>query len=152
VARDSSIARRFVVESTRSTDLAADLVMRRILDPATWPSWQPEILSTEGPPRLAAGDVVTGRAQMLGFRVQGTSTTVEAGPREFVEDVVVGVRMHVVYRVEERDGGCYVTRRLEAQMPTGIAGRILARLLAARLRRMQKRVLDALTDQADVSD
>lgn len=124
--------------------------MRRVLDPATWPSWQPEILSTEGPETLGEGDVVTGRARLLGFTVQGTSTTMSVDEGEFVEDVVVGVRMRILYRVEERDGGSLVTRRLEADMPSGFAGRILALFLRLRLRRMQDRVLDALTGQAVV--
>ncbi|MEA2446442.1 MAG: hypothetical protein QOK47_79 [Actinomycetota bacterium] len=88
---------------------------------------------------------------MLGFTVQGTSTTMAVDDDEFVEDVVVGVRMHILYRVEKSDNGSRVTRRLEAEMPTGLAGRVLSWFLRGRLRRMQERVLDALTDQADVS-
>lgn len=148
VSRDRSISRRFVIESTRSSSLPAGSVMKRVLEPATWPSWQPEIISTTGPEVLDVGDVVNGQAELLGFAVQGTSTTtfVEAG--EFVEDVVVGVRMRVTYRVEERHGGSLVTRRLEADMPTGFAGRILSLFLRLRLKRMQERVLDALAGQA----
>jgi hypothetical protein len=124
--------------------------MQRVLDPSTWPSWQPEIISTEGPEKLDEGDVVTGRARLLGFTVGGTSLTTSADEKEFVEDVVVGVRMRVIYRVEELEQGSLVTRRLAADMPTGFSGRILAVLLRWRLRRMQDRVLDALAGQAEV--
>lgn len=124
--------------------------MKRVLEPATWPSWQPEIITTNGPEVLTVGDVVTGQAELLGFNVQGTSRTTFADDREFVEDVVVGVRMRVTYRVEEREGGSSVTRRLEAEMPTGFSGRVLSLFLRLRLRRMQERVLDALAGQAGV--
>lgn len=150
MARDRSVSRLFVVESTRASALTPNSVMQRVLDPSTWPSWQPEIISTEGPAKLGEGDVVTGRARLLGFDVQGTSLTTAAEEKEFVEDVVVGVRMRVFYRVEESEQGSLVTRRLEADMPTGFSGRILAVFLRWRLRRMQDRVLDALTGQAVV--
>ena len=148
--RDRSASKPFVIESTRPSSLPAGSVMKRVLEPATWPSWQPEIISTSGPEVLGVGDVVIGEAQLLGFTVQGTSTTTLVDGGEFVEDVVVGVRMRVTYRVEERDGGSLVTRRLEADMPTGFAGRFLALFLRLRLRRMQERVLDALAGQAEV--
>lgn len=132
------------MESSRRSTRAAAEVMRQVQDPSTWPDWQPEILSTEGPQMLELREVVSGRARMLGFKVEGQSMTITSDPTLFVEDVIVGVRMHVTYRVEAADGGCVVTRRLEAELPGGLAGRILGLFLRIRLRTMQDRVLEAL--------
>ena len=81
---------------------------------------------------------------MLGFDVQGQSTIITSDPTLFVEDVIVGVRMQVVYRVEEDGSGCLITRRLEAELPGGWAGRVLGVFLRIRLRTMQKKVLETL--------
>jgi hypothetical protein len=118
--------------------------MRLVEEPDTWPEWQPEILATEGPQVLELKEVISGRARMLGFEVQGQSTIITADSTRFVEDVIVGVRMQVEYRVEPEADGCLVTRRLEADLPGGFAGTILGLFLRMRLRTMQDRVLDAL--------
>ncbi len=119
--------------------------MQRIRRPATWPQWQSEILSVGGPEELRLGDEVEGRARLAGFEVQGRSVTTEIGPDVMVEDVLVGVRMKVLYRVEETSQGSLITRRLEAYLPRGFAGRILSLILIPRLRRMQEKVLDRLS-------
>ena len=144
MARTLRQTRRFVVESSRRSARSAADVMRLVEDSSTWPAWQPEILSTEGPEIRDLREVVSGRARMLGFEVQGQSTTMTSDPTLFVSDVIVGVRMNVVYRVEEGPTGCVITRRLEAELPGGVAGRIVGAFLRIRLRTMQDRVLDAL--------
>jgi hypothetical protein len=126
--------------------------MALVRDPKTWPRWQPEILSTEGPDRLEAGDDVYGHASMLGFRVEGHSKTVSAGEDVYEEDVVVGVRMRITYDVRrDAAGRTVVTRRLTALMPGGIAGRLLAFFLKRRLTAMQNGVVGELVRQAEKS-
>lgn len=126
--------------------------MALVRDPKTWPRWQPEILSTEGPERLAPGDDVYGHASMLGFRVEGHSKTVSASDNVYEEDVVVGVRMRITYDARrDASGRTVVTRRLSALMPGGIAGRLLAFFLRRRLRAMQNGVVDELVRQAERS-
>ena len=100
--------------------------MDLILDPASWPRWQPEIVATEGPDRLSTTDVVRGRATMLGFNVQGHSTATEVGPDTFVEDVIVGVRMRVTYTIAASAEGATVTQSLVSDLPTGLWGRVLS--------------------------
>ncbi|HWL64953.1 MAG TPA: SRPBCC family protein [Actinomycetota bacterium] len=144
MASRSRLRRSFTVESSRVTRHSVDSVLDLLLSPATWPRWQPEIVSVSGPEKLAVGDVVEGRARMLGFDVDGRSTTVGIDAHDFEEDVIVGVRMRVSYRVEPSDQGSIVTRKLVAELPGGFAGRVLSLLLRPRLRAMQKEVLDAL--------
>ena len=138
----------FSIERTKRTDHPPEPVMDRVLAPATWPEWQSEILSTTGPERVAEGDVVRGRAELLGFKVEGISTAVEVSPSRFVEDVVIGVRMRVSYETATAEGGANVTHRLEMELPKGPAGRVLAFFLRRRLRRMQVTLLDELARQA----
>ena len=45
--------------------------MKVIVDPATWPEWQSEIVETIGDAPLGEGDRVEGRAELLGFEVNG---------------------------------------------------------------------------------
>lgn len=123
--------------------------MRIIRDPATWPQWQSEIIATSGPRPLSEGDQVQGRATLLGFAVDGRSSTVAATNSRFVEDVVVGVRMRVEYEVRESDNGTTVIRRLTAFLPGGFSGRALSFLLKRRLKAMQEGVLQALVAQAE---
>ena len=126
--------------------------MNLVRDPGTWPQWQPEILSTDGPAPLEQGDDVYGRAAMLGFRVEGHSKSVVARQTTYEEDVVVGVRMRIVYEVTpSREGATVVTRRLSTALPGGFAGRVLSFFLARRLRRMQDGVLDELVRKAEAS-
>lgn len=125
--------------------------MDLVCDPQTWPSWQPEILSTEGPERLEAGDDVYGHAEMLGFRVAGHSKSLRAAEDAYDEDVVVGVRMRVTYRATpDADGNTVVTRTLAAELPGGVAGRILSFFLERRLTRMQDGVVEELVRQAEL--
>ena len=151
VERTIRRVRRFVIESSRTSSRSAAEVMGLVQQPDTWPDWQPEIISTEGPEIFELREVVHGWARMLGFEVQGQSTIVTADATSYVEDVVVGVRMHVVYRVESDPNGCRVTRRLEADLPGGVSGRILGLFLRLRLKGMQDKVLDALAGQAEDS-
>lgn len=130
---------------------APDVVMRKILDPHSWIDWQSEIKTIEGPPSLEEGDEVTGDAALIGFQVRGRSEAVVVTEDRFVEDVLVGVRMVVTYEVAPSPSGAVITRTLEADMPKGVAGRVLALLLRARLRRMQKRALRDLAVQAEAA-
>jgi hypothetical protein len=125
--------------------------MDLILDPASWPRWQPEIVATEGPDRLSPTDVVRGRATMLGFNVQGHSTAIDVAPDTFVEDVIVGVRMRVTYATAPSGEGTTITHRLVSDLPTGLWGRVLSFFLRSRLRRMQRAALDELVRQAEES-
>ena len=121
-----------------------DAVMALLLDPASWPRWQPEISSAEGPRPLTSGDVATGRASMLGFRVLGRSTTLDAGRDFFEQDVIVGVRMRIRYEVERSGEASLITHNLECDLPSGVLGRILSLFLTPRLRRLQETALNQL--------
>lgn len=122
--------------------------MKTVRDPATWPVWQSEIVSTQGPSLLEVGDEVLGRANMLGFQVEGRSEATHVDAGAFVEDAVVGVRMIVTYAVAEGSDGCTITRTVDTELPGGPLGRLLALLLRRRLKKMQVQVLNALADQA----
>lgn len=124
--------------------------MKVIGDPVTWPEWQSEIVETSGDAPLGEGGRVEGRAKMLGFEVNGLSTTLTATPTTFVEDVIVGVHMRIEYTIDETASGTVVTRRLVATLPNGISGRVLSFFLKRRLKAMQEGVLDALVAQAEV--
>ena len=124
--------------------------MDLVRDPKTWPRWQPEIVSTEGPAPLDEGDDVYGYAEMLGFRVEGHSKSVTVSAGTYEEDVVVGVRMRILYEVgRDGSGKTVVTRRLSALLPGGFAGRILSFFLKRRLTRMQNGVVEELVRQAE---
>ena len=122
--------------------------MARVLSPKTWPQWQSEIIATEGAEFIDEGDVVDGDARLLGFDVTGRSSTVAVSPESVDEDVIVGVRMRVSYSVAPAGSGSIVTHRIEADLPTGLAGSLLSLLLSWRLKKMQKTLLIALADQA----
>jgi Polyketide cyclase / dehydrase and lipid transport len=115
-----------------------------ILDPSTWPRWQPEILSASGTAPLSAGDVVRGEARMLGFVVHGHSTALEADSRVFDQDVIVGIRMRVRYEVDPDGQGSRITHQLTADLPSGVAGRVLSFFLRRRLRKLQRTTLQNL--------
>ena len=138
----------FVIERSAPTRAAAEAVMERITTPKTWPQWQSEIVAVEGPDRLAEGDVVEGRARLLGFDVRGKTTITGATEQQFDEDVIVGVRMRISYRAEPRGDKTVVTHRMTADLPAGLAGTVLSWLLAWRLRKMQSLLLRRLCDQA----
>lgn len=146
---------RYVIEDSRTANCRPEDVIERILDPGSWPAWQPEIEATEGPARVSPGDVVRGHADMLGFAVEGHSTAVSVTRESFVEDVVVGVRMRIRYEVRPSGdanggaGGAIVSHRLESELASGFSGRVLAFFLRRRLRIMQKRVLERLVAQAE---
>lgn len=141
--------KRYRIEDSTLVSAPPDLVMRKILSPKTWPQWQSEIIRTEGPELVAEGDRITGEATLLGFEVQGRSDATQVTEDVFVEDVIVGVRMVVTYRVRRSSGGTIVTRQLEADLPRGVAGGVLAVLLKKRLHHMQKRLLRDLSAQAE---
>lgn len=141
--------RSFDLESMRSASCHAAAVEALIADAARWPSWQPEIISTEGPHSLAAGDEVAGRASMLGFEVAGRAAITDVGPGFLEEDAIVGVRMRIRYEVIEAPGGCRVVSRMSAELPGGVAGRILSLFLRRRLRWMQETALTNLVAQSE---
>ena len=140
---------RFEIEDSRPARCAPDAVLDRVLDPSTWPEWQPEILSTSPSHRLEEGDSVEGRAELLGFVVEGRSSAISVEKDSFEEDVIVGVRMRVRYQVTASTEGTTVTRRLVADLPGGFSGRILSFFLKRRLRKMQHGVLESLVAQAE---
>lgn len=142
-------SKTFEIEHSVQTRATPDTVMRRITMPATWPQWQSEIVTAEGPERLAEGDVVEGRARLLGFDVRGKTTATRVTQEVFEEDVIVGVRMQVSYRAGPGRSGSVVTHRMKAHLPAGIAGTVLSWLLAWRLRKMQVMLLERLRDQSE---
>lgn len=142
--------RKMTIEVSHVARCEPDAVLELVRDPKTWPRWQPEIVSTDGPVPLEEGDDVYGHAEMLGFRVEGHSKTVAASADAYEEDVIVGVRMRIVYEVaRDASGNTVVTRRLSALMPGGVAGRVLSFFLKRRLTRMQNGVVEALVRQAE---
>ncbi len=141
--------RSYAIEDSRPASCSPTAVMKVLTDPSTWPNWQSEILETDGPSPLARGDEVKGRATLLGFTVDGRSSTMEVTGSRFAEDVIVGVRMRVEYEVRADGGRTTVTRRLTASLPGGFSGRALSFLLKRRLKAMQRGVLEALVAQAE---
>jgi hypothetical protein len=141
-------SRVFEISHSRNAECSPDLLIKRILDPATWPEWQPEIISTDASAPLDEGTTVDGRARLLGFVVDGRSTTISSDERSYEEDVIVGVKMRVRYEVEAVPDGSRVTRTLTAYLPSGFSGRVLSFFLKRRLRSMQVGVLESLVDQA----
>lgn len=139
----------FEIESSTITPATPEAIRDKLLRPATWPAWQMEILSTDGPEIVEEGDVVQGRAQMLGFKVVGQSFTRGVGETRFVEDVVVGVGMRITYTLEAVPGGTRVVHRLESDLPTGAMGRLLTIFLRRRLKVMQRVLLERLSKQAE---
>jgi ketol-acid reductoisomerase len=98
---------------------------------------------------LAAGDVVEGRARMLGFGVQGHATATEVNPSCLEKDVIVGVRMRVRVEVDEVADSvrpARVTYRLVADLPDGPLGRVLSFFLKRRFKKMQALVLSELSE------
>ena len=125
--------------------------MEKIRRPATWPEWQSEIVESHGPDLIVAGDVVQGRARMMGFDVDGQSVTEGADGSSLAQDVVVGVGMRIRYTISETSDGTSVTHRLESELPTGVLGVPLSFFLRRRLRKMQRMLLEELVAQAEAS-
>lgn len=128
-----------------------EAVVDRLVRPATWPSWQEEILTILGPEKVTAGDVVTGRARMLGFEVDGQTVATRVDTSSLEQSVVVGVGMRIDYQVRKVAAGVEITHRLTSHLPSGIAGRILSFFLRRRLGRMQKDLLKELVAQVEAS-
>ncbi|HET7483347.1 MAG TPA: SRPBCC family protein [Actinomycetota bacterium] len=141
--------RLFEISLSKMARCPVNEVLKNLQDPITWPRWQPEIIASSGPAPLREGDAVEGRAALLGFVVDGRSTTVSSETDVFEEDVVVGVRMRVRYELREVPGGVVVTRRLTASLPRGFSGRILSFFLKRRLTSMQRGVLNELVAQSE---
>jgi hypothetical protein len=149
VKTPEEIRRPYQIEASTPARCPPATVVRLILDPSTWPRWQPEIMSTSGASPLSEGDVVRGEARMLGFLVQGHSTAIVAGDRSFDQDAIVGIRMRVRYEIDPGDGGSLVTHRITADLPSGLAGRILSFFLRRRLKRLQRTTLQNLVTQCE---
>lgn len=147
----SGTKRSLLLQAETETTAAPEAVLALVATPRTWPRWQPEILSTSGPEQVTSGDSVDGEAKLLGFAVTGQSRIMEVSDDGLVEDVIVGVRMKVSYEVTPVTGGSRITRRLEATLPGGLAGRVLSIFLAWRLKKMQQGVIEHLARQAEVS-
>lgn len=140
------------IEASRVARCEPEAVMELVRDPKSWPRWQPEIVSTEGPAPLEEGDDVYGHAEMLGFSVEGHSKSVTVSGDAYEEDVIVGVRMRILYEVgKDESGRTVITRRLSAELPGGVAGRVLSFFLKRRLTRMQNGVVEELVRQAERS-
>lgn len=141
--------RSFETESSTAISAPAEQIRTRIAAWETWPQWQSEILETEQPRWAEPREIVHGKARLLGFDVHGRSLTTVSDSTRFEQDVVVGVRMRVLYSIEQRDDACVVTHRLSADLPGGLAGRALSIVLARRLRKMQVDLLTRLKSQLE---
>lgn len=135
--------------ASRTVSVPPDEVAAVIRDGESWSSWQPEIVEAEGPRRLEAGDSVVGRARMMGFDVDGRATIDEASSERMSEDVIVGVRMRIVFELEPRDGDTVVTHRLESDLPAGPWGSVVSFFLKRRLVRMQRDALEGLRKEVE---
>jgi hypothetical protein len=122
--------------------------MDRITRPSTWPEWQSEIESTDGPVKLDAGDHVIGDARMLGFAVAGRADVEAVTEHGLEQDVIVGIRMRVSYSITPDGNGWKVSHKLRADLPRGTSGRVLSFFLTRRLKHMQRDLLRALTASA----
>lgn len=139
----------FVTSRSKATGCSPDAVLDLVRRPATWPDWQMEIVSAEGPEVLEVGDVATGHASMLGFNVHGQAVAQHSTPDTFRHFVVVGVGMTVSYDVQETANGAILTHTIESALPTGPLGALLSFFLKRRLKRMQARLIDELVAQAE---
>lgn len=143
--------KRFEITRSITTDAPQSEVIALILDPSTWPEWQSEIRSSKGPAPLTPNDVVDGRARMLGFDVDGQSVTTQVTEDSYKQSVVVGVGMQITYTLESTPEGTRIEHSLSSHLPAGLMGRVLSFFLARRLRKMQKRLLQALKLRAESS-
>ncbi|HVF52320.1 MAG TPA: SRPBCC family protein [Actinomycetota bacterium] len=142
-----------MIAATTHTTSDPQRVIDVLRTPDSWPRWQPEIIATQGPAQVDVGDVVRGRARMLGFGVDGHSTTTGVSHEMVREDVIVGVRMEVTYTVDPADGGgSTITHNLELHPLEGPAGTLLRILLLWRLKRMQRAALALLVREVEGID
>jgi len=141
----------FEVGAERVARCKPEVVIRQLLDASRWPRWQPEIVATIGPQRVQVGDVVRGHADLLGFGVAGQAAIERVPADGLVEDVLVGVRMRVIYQVVPRGDGCLVRSTIVTEAPTGFSGRVLGFLLRRRLRRMQRTAVARLARLAEAT-
>lgn len=146
-----SRARSFAITRTARARCDVETVRAQLVAPGTWPVWQSEILSTDGPDTLAEGDVVTGRATMLGFEVDGQTVAAIVDGERVEQEVVVGVGMRISYVLEPEPSGVKITHMLVSELPSGPAGRVLSFFLRRRLRKMQEGLLKRLVSQAEAS-
>lgn len=144
--------KHFITQRSIESSASPQALLDRIRTPATWPDWQSEILSVEGPERVAVGDVVAGKAAMLGFEVDGQSHTVSTEVNQYVEEVVVGVGMRVTYAVEETGRGTRLTHRLECELPGGPLGSVLSFFLKRRFKKMERELLQRLAGSGPPSE
>ena len=142
-------SKTYRIEDRLEARCSPDVLLDRILTPATWPEWQSEIIRVEGPDVVTEGDTITGDARLVGFKVQGRSDAKVVDDNTFEEDVIVGVRMLVRYEVKPSPTGAVLTRSLEADLPGGPSGWLLSLALRAKLRKMQRRLLRELIAQAE---
>ena len=141
-------ARGFEIERAIEARCNPGRLADLLVTPATWPAWQREIVSVDRDGRVRAGDVVRGRASMLGFSVFGHSE-ITREPPVFDEDVIVGVHMRVTYELKGNGAPTTVVHRVNAELPGGPLGWLLSLFLRRRLRRMQAQTLAALVAQAE---
>jgi hypothetical protein len=141
----------FSTEDSRFARCEPEAILSRVRQPATWPAWQSEIVATEGPHEVSAGDVVKGRALMMGFDVDGQSIVASDDGSLVIENVVVGVGMQVRYEVVAEGTGSRVTHTLTSNLPAGALGSVLSFFLRRRFKKMQRTVLKRLVDQAEAS-
>ena len=125
--------------------------MDKLRRPATWPAWQSEIIEAHGPEVIDTGDVVRGRAEMMGFDVDGQSVTEAVDGSSLLQGVVVGVGMRIRYTIAETAEGTSVTHHLVSDLPAGTLGVLLSFFLRRRLRKMQRMLLEELVAQAEAS-
>jgi hypothetical protein len=105
--------RTFEIRRSLKTSSAPEVVYGNLINPKAWPHWQSEIVSIEDRGSLAAGDVVRGEADLLGFEVAGFSNAIRGSMETlFEEDVIVGVRMRIRYQVHADGAGTLVTHSL----------------------------------------
>lgn len=143
----SSAPRDFTITSQRRVALTPAEVHHLITHPATWREWQSEIETAHGPDELAPGDTVQGDARMLGFIVQGRADMESVAAERITHEAIVGVKMRVTYDLEAAGSGVVVRHTLTAEMPRGLAGRVLSFFLRRRLRAMQRKLLDNLAQR-----
>lgn len=127
-------------------------VMQLVADPWTWAQWVPEIVTIEAVDQGPGGNDIIGRAQMLGFDVDGRARILHSDPRALTSEVIVGVRITAHYRLEDAPGGCRVIHRFEIAAPGGLLGTVLATTLRLRLRKTQQSLLGNLAHQVSVGD
>jgi hypothetical protein len=141
--------RAFVTVSRLEIASPPEVLLDTILAPATWHRWQSEILTTDGRKRISRGDVVSGRARLLGFEVDGASTAIEVEDSSYEQDVIVGVRMRVRYEISASLNGAVVKHSIGSELPAGLSGRVLSFFLTRRLKRMQRDLLEGLAAQTE---